>query len=65
MQTSSHIYSLQHLNEIATLYFAIPPPRNQQVNPFGDMLSSLFGGGMGGPVAPRVLTPGPPPAGLD
>jgi len=53
------------LNEIATLFFALPPPRNQQVNPLGDMLSSLFGGGMGAPSAPRVLTPGSSAAGLD
>jgi hypothetical protein len=44
------------LQDIATLYFAIPPARGQPANPFGDMLSSLFGGGPG-PSAPRVLTP--------
>ncbi|PFH45952.1 hypothetical protein AMATHDRAFT_51368 [Amanita thiersii Skay4041] len=46
------------LNEIATLYFAIPPPRNQAANPFGDMFSSLFGGPGTSPSVPRVLTPG-------
>ncbi|KAF8629975.1 hypothetical protein AX17_005540 [Amanita inopinata Kibby_2008] len=45
------------LDEIGTLYFGIPPPRNQAVNPFGDMLSSMFGGGSGAPSAPRVLAP--------
>ncbi|ETW82772.1 hypothetical protein HETIRDRAFT_240137, partial [Heterobasidion irregulare TC 32-1] len=49
------------LNEIATIYFAMPPPRTQQANPFGDMLSSLFGGPAGsGDTAStrRVITPG-------
>ncbi|KAF8963155.1 hypothetical protein BDZ97DRAFT_1662118 [Flammula alnicola] len=45
------------LNEIATLYFAIPPPRNQAANPFGDMLSSLFGGPAQSQPTRRVLTP--------
>jgi len=47
----------QVLNEIATLYFAIPPPRTQANNPFGDMLSTLFGGGASGQSARRVLQP--------
>jgi len=46
------------LHEIGTLYFALPQPRGQPANPFGDMLSSLFGGGGTGTSAPRVLTPG-------
>ncbi|KAE9383157.1 hypothetical protein BT96DRAFT_1009580 [Gymnopus androsaceus JB14] len=29
------------LQEIATLYFAIPPPRNQAANPITDMMSSV------------------------
>ncbi|KDR78676.1 hypothetical protein GALMADRAFT_1262381 [Galerina marginata CBS 339.88] len=45
------------LNEIATLYFAIPPPRNQPANPFGDMMSSLFGGPAQSQSTRRVLTP--------
>jgi hypothetical protein len=44
------------LNELATLYFSIPPPRNQAANPFGDMMSSLFGG-PAQPQAPRRLQP--------
>ncbi|KAH8118144.1 hypothetical protein DFH11DRAFT_1504154 [Phellopilus nigrolimitatus] len=56
----------KYLNEIATLYFAIPPPRNQAANPFGDVLSSLFGGApSGGGPGPRVLMPSPAAAGLD
>ncbi|KIJ62848.1 hypothetical protein HYDPIDRAFT_29995 [Hydnomerulius pinastri MD-312] len=50
------------LHEIATLYFAIPPPKTQPDNPFGAMLSSMLGGGApggGGPPQRRVLTPGP------
>lgn len=46
------------LNELAELYFAIPLPRPQQANPFGDMLSAMFGGAA--PTAPaprRTLTP--------
>ncbi|KAJ7590012.1 hypothetical protein C8J56DRAFT_1048180 [Mycena floridula] len=31
------------LRELATLYFAIPPPRSQNANPLGEMLSSIFG----------------------
>ncbi|KAK0222830.1 hypothetical protein EDD85DRAFT_859875 [Armillaria nabsnona] len=47
------------LNELATLYFAIPPPRNQAANPFGDMMSSLFGGSSPASASParRVLAP--------
>ncbi|SJK99533.1 uncharacterized protein ARMOST_02838 [Armillaria ostoyae] len=47
------------LNELATLYFAIPPPRNQAANPFGDMMSSLFGGSSPASAssARRVLAP--------
>jgi len=45
------------LNEIAILYFAIPPPRNQVANPFGDMISSLFGGPAQAQPTRRVLTP--------
>lgn len=56
------------LNEIATIYFAMPPPRTQQANPFGDMLSSLFGGPAGsGDTAStrRAITPGVAGQGLD
>ncbi|CAL1716132.1 unnamed protein product [Somion occarium] len=46
------------LAELAELYFAIPPPRAQQANPLGDMLSAMFGGAGPAPAAPRrVLTP--------
>ncbi|KXN87212.1 Golgi to ER traffic protein 4, partial [Leucoagaricus sp. SymC.cos] len=45
------------LNEVAILYFAIPPPRTQAVNPFGDMFSSLFGGAAPGQQARRTLQP--------
>lgn len=48
----------QVLLEIGTLYFALPQPRGQPANPFGDMISSLFGGGGSGTSGPRVLTPG-------
>ncbi|KAH7928121.1 hypothetical protein BV22DRAFT_1031119 [Leucogyrophana mollusca] len=58
------------LQEIATLYFAIPPPRTQPENPLGAMLSSMLGGGMPGGAAPqrRMLSPapsGPSTPGLD
>ncbi|KAF9223330.1 cytoplasmic protein [Gyrodon lividus] len=57
------------LGEIATLYFAVPPPRNQPDNPLGAMLSSMLGGGApGGGPQRRVLTPGltrPSTPGLD
>ncbi|KAJ3562848.1 hypothetical protein NP233_g9321 [Leucocoprinus birnbaumii] len=54
------------LNEVATLYFAIPPPRTQAANPLGDMMSSLFGGGApGGQPARRVLQPASSTPGLD
>ncbi|KAL0578087.1 hypothetical protein V5O48_003905 [Marasmius crinis-equi] len=48
------------LTELATLYFAIPPPRNQAANPFGDIMSSLLGGGPApGQSARRILSPPP------
>jgi len=57
------------LLEIATLYFAIPPPKTQPDNPLGAMLSSMLGGGAPGSVPQRrVLTPGltgPTAPGLD
>ncbi|PCH42358.1 hypothetical protein WOLCODRAFT_144004 [Wolfiporia cocos MD-104 SS10] len=48
------------LIELAELYFAIPSPRAQPVNPLGDMLSAMFGGSPSnaGP-ARRVLSPPP------
>ena len=57
----------QVLNEIATLYFAIPSPRTQATNPFGDMLSSLFGGAAPGQLVRHVLQPtgATPTPGLD
>jgi golgi to ER traffic protein 4 len=41
----------------------MPPPRTGNVNPFGDIMSSLFGGPPGsGPAPasaqPRTITPG-------
>ncbi|KAH8100794.1 hypothetical protein BXZ70DRAFT_128082 [Cristinia sonorae] len=51
------------LTELAELYFAIPPPRSQQANPFGDMLSAMFGGAA--PTASparRTLAPAGPSA---
>ncbi|KAI0926187.1 hypothetical protein AcW1_008420 [Taiwanofungus camphoratus] len=48
--------------ELAEFYFAIPPPRPQQTNALGDMLSAMFGGAPGGAPARRVLSP-PPAAG--
>lgn len=53
----------QVLNELAVLYFEISPPRSANVNPFGDIMSSLFGGSPGSgpsPTAgqPRTITPG-------
>lgn len=49
---------LQVLTELATLYFALPPPRSQAANPLGNMLSSMFGGPMQAQSAPRrVLQP--------
>ncbi|KZT07615.1 DUF410-domain-containing protein [Laetiporus sulphureus 93-53] len=49
------------LIELAELYFAIPPPRAQQANPLGDMLSAMFGGGAptNSASARRVLSPPP------
>ena len=51
----------QVLNELAMLYFEIPPPRTTNANPFGDMMSSLFGGPPGSSPAaaqPRKITSG-------
>ena len=45
--------------------FALPLPRGQAANPLGDMLSSLFGGGVSAGPAPRVLAPRPTAPGLD
>ncbi|KAG1787102.1 uncharacterized protein HD556DRAFT_1504040 [Suillus plorans] len=47
------------LQEIAMLYFAIPPPRTQPDNPLGAMISSMLGSGMPGGGAPprRMLSP--------
>jgi len=46
------------LNDIGELFFALPTPRGQQVNPFGDMMSALMGGGGPGPQPQRrTLTP--------
>lgn len=60
---------VQALLEIATLYFAIPPPKTQPDNPLGAMLSSMMGGGAPGSAPQRrVLTPGltgPTAPGLD
>ncbi|KAH9850297.1 hypothetical protein C2E23DRAFT_835943 [Lenzites betulinus] len=58
------------LIDLAELYFAIPPPRAQQANPLGDMISAMFGGAPptgGGAPARRVLAPAPPAStpGLD
>ena len=58
----------QALVEIAELYFAIPPPRAQQANPFGDVISAMFGGGSPSAAsARRTLTPAAPTSapGLD
>lgn len=54
------------LTELAELYFAIPPPRNQQANPFGDMFSAMFGGaGAPAPPARRVIASGSNAPALD
>ncbi|KAI0787745.1 hypothetical protein C8Q74DRAFT_1196649 [Fomes fomentarius] len=57
------------LIDIAELYFAIPPPRAQQANPLGDMISAMFGGGAPPTTAStrRALTPAAPTStpGLD
>ncbi|KAF7773509.1 hypothetical protein Agabi119p4_5676 [Agaricus bisporus var. burnettii] len=45
------------LNEVATLYFAIPPPRTQAANPLGGMLSSLFGAPGAAQPERRILQP--------
>jgi len=49
------------LNELAMLYFEIPLPRTTNPNPFGDIMSSFFGGPPGSGSAsglPRTITPG-------
>ncbi|KAH9038157.1 cytoplasmic protein [Lactarius hengduanensis] len=49
------------LDELGTLYFDLQPPRTANANPFGDIMSSLFGGAPGPSVsatAPRTITPG-------
>jgi len=49
------------LSELGTLYFEISPPRTVNANPFGEMMSSLFGGPPGSgpiPAQPRTITPG-------
>jgi hypothetical protein len=51
----------QVLHELAMLYFEIPLPRTTNANPFGDVMSSLFGGPPGSGSAsaqPRTITPG-------
>ncbi|KAG6831509.1 hypothetical protein H0H92_009777 [Tricholoma furcatifolium] len=53
------------LNEIANLYFAIPLPKNQQANPMGDLLSSLFGGPTKDQQQPRRLLSPSNSSGLD
>ena len=57
MVNSHDHFFFKSLNEIATLYFAIPPPRGQAANPFGDMMSSLFGGPAQAQPTRRVLAP--------
>ena len=62
---SDRITSLdfQVLNEIGELFFALPPPKGQQPNPFGDMMSALMGGGGPAPQQQRrVLSPASGPA---
>jgi hypothetical protein len=49
------------LEELGTLYFDLSPPRMANANPFGDIMSSLFGGAPGsgtGTTAPRTIVPG-------
>jgi len=61
VETQKTNAGLQVLSELGTLYFEISPPRTVNANPFGDMMSSLFGGPPGsGPIAaqPRTITPG-------
>ncbi|KAK7032748.1 hypothetical protein R3P38DRAFT_3312881 [Favolaschia claudopus] len=53
----------QALTEISTLYFAFAPPRSQNANPLGDMLSSMFGGSAQPKPARRVLAPTSMPSG--
>ncbi|KZS92031.1 cytoplasmic protein [Sistotremastrum niveocremeum HHB9708] len=46
------------LQELASLYFALPLPRAQPANPLGDMMAGLFGGMPGGGAEPqRKLAP--------
>ncbi|GLB44828.1 putative protein of unknown function (DUF410) [Lyophyllum shimeji] len=45
------------LNEVGTLYFAIPAPRTQAANPLGEMLSSLLGGPAAAAPVRRMLSP--------
>jgi len=46
------------LIDIGELFFALPPPKGQQPNPFGDIMSALMGGGGSGPQQQRrVLSP--------
>ncbi|KZV61652.1 hypothetical protein PENSPDRAFT_287400 [Peniophora sp. CONT] len=46
------------LNELATVYFNIPPPRQQNANPMADMLAGMFGGAPGGSAPQRrAITP--------
>ncbi|KAJ3827218.1 hypothetical protein F5878DRAFT_440915 [Lentinula raphanica] len=61
----SHPEVRKALQDIATLYFAIPPPRNQAGNPLGDMMSSLFGGPPSAQPGRRVLAPATAATGLD
>ncbi|KAI0342922.1 hypothetical protein BDW22DRAFT_1330467 [Trametopsis cervina] len=55
------------LNEISELFFSIPPPRGQQANPFGDMLSAMMGGAppARGAAPKRVLAPASSAPSLD
>ena len=67
-ETNGHPYKLtQTLIELAELYFAMPPPRAQQQNPLGDMISAMFGGGGapgGAAPARRTLAPAAPTSSL-
>ncbi|KAI9454758.1 cytoplasmic protein [Lactarius psammicola] len=42
------------LDELGTLYFDLQPPRTANANPFGDIMSSLFGGAPGSAVVPTI-----------
>ncbi len=48
------------MDELGTLYFDLPTPRTANQNPFGDIMSSFFGGtpGSASAAAPRTITPG-------